>query len=111
MRIHSIRNRILNLLIAISFVGVFPQGLFANVSDTLTLEAGFGYIETEWDTDVAGVNTQEDDAISYYVNASITLAPGVFVIPELGVLDQRDSALGADEAKTTYFGAKFQINF
>jgi hypothetical protein len=77
------------------------------VSDALTIEAGYGAIEHE--LDAAGARA--DEAATYYVNASITLAPGVFVVPEVGVIDLKDNAAGADEKKTTYFGAKWQMNF
>ncbi|MFH1155908.1 MAG: hypothetical protein V1793_19025 [Pseudomonadota bacterium] len=77
------------------------------VSDTVTIEAGYGAIQHE--LDVSG--SKEDDAATYYLNASITLAPGVFVVPEIGVVDLKDTAAGADEGKTTYFGAKWQMNF
>jgi hypothetical protein len=77
------------------------------VSDALTIEAGYGAIEHE--LDAAGARA--DEAATYYVNASITLAPGVFVVPEVGVIDLKDNEAGADEKKTTYFGAKWQMNF
>jgi hypothetical protein len=80
----------------------------AKVSDMVTVEGGFGYVEAE--SDLAG--TQDDDAMSYYVNASITLAPGVLMVPEVGVLDGADGRVnGTDGQKTTYFGVKWQINF
>jgi len=73
------------------------------VNDMFGLEAGFGYQETE--LDIAGTVTNEVN--TYYVQAPITMAPGVFVVPEVGVLDYKE----ANESKTTYIGAKWQINF
>lgn len=77
------------------------------VSDMLTIEAGYGALEHELDVN----NSDADDAANYYLNASITLAPGVFVVPEVGVRDYKDNAAGADQGDMTYFGAKWQMNF
>lgn len=77
------------------------------VSDMLTIEGGYGAIESELDASGADA----DEGAQYYINASITLAPGVYVVPEIGVRDFKDSAGGADEGDLTYFGAKWQINF
>lgn len=72
------------------------------VNDMIGLEAGYGYCETEFD--VAASN--EDEVASYYLQAPITLAPGVVITPEIGVVDWEEAG-----EKTTYFGAKWQINF
>jgi hypothetical protein len=77
------------------------------VSDQIQLEAGYGMVEHELDT--AGL--QEDDLAAFYVQAVIHLAKGIFVVPEIGVIDFKDSNTGADQGKNTYFGAKWQINF
>jgi hypothetical protein len=77
------------------------------VSDQMQLEAGYGMVEHELDT--AGL--QEDDLAAFYVQAVIHLAKGIFVVPEIGVIDFKDSNTGADQGKNTYFGAKWQINF
>jgi hypothetical protein len=76
-------------------------------SDALTLEAGYGAVSHEQDVN----NSDSDDASTLYVNASITLAPGVFIVPEIGFIDYQDDAGGADEGDMTYFGAKWQMNF
>jgi len=73
------------------------------VNDMIALEAGYGYCETEFDVP----NSYADKVNSYYVQAPITLAPGVVITPEIGVMDFKD----ANQEKTTYFGAKWQINF
>lgn len=81
------------------------------VSDTLTIEAGYG--ATKHETDFNTVEL-EDNAQSYYVNATIILAPGVFVVPEIGKLDLDDISLAGmstPQGDTTYFGLKWQINF
>ena len=64
------------------------------VNDMFKLELGYGHVE--------GDNSL--DAESYYVQAPITLAPGVYVTPEIGRTDIND-------VDTDYFGAKWQINF
>lgn len=79
-------------------------------SDMITIEAGYGSVET--DLDMTG--TYEDDASSYYVNATINLAKGCFVVPEIGKLDHGDKQWGGAKTKqgdVTYYGAKWQINF
>jgi hypothetical protein len=77
------------------------------ISDTMTVEAGYGAIQHE--KDISGADA--DDASTMYVNCSITLAPGVFVVPEIGIIDQLDDAAGNEQETLTYFGAKWQINF
>ncbi|NWH04574.1 hypothetical protein [Desulfobacter latus] len=81
-------------------------------NEMLGVEVGYGYQETEYDASIInGVNIEKDDSQSYYIQFPITLAPGVFVVPELGVVDFKDRWDGLDEDKLTYFGAKWQINF
>ena len=72
------------------------------LNDMIAFEAGFGYAETENDA-----TSKENDVMSYYVQAPLTLAPGVIVIPEIGVIDYKDNG----EDNTLYYGAKWQINF
>ena len=72
------------------------------VSDMLTLEAGYGYIHDELDD----ADTTEM-AQSYYLQAAITLAPGVTVTPEVGMIDQRETG----ETEDIYFGAVWAISF
>ena len=73
------------------------------------VEIGYGYQQTEFDMS----GSEEDEVQSYYIQFPITLAPGVHVVPEVGVVDYMDNFLGNDdgEGETTYFGAKWQINF
>ena len=77
------------------------------VSDTISLEAGYGHTESE--LDVAGSKADETDA--YYVQATINLAKGCFIVPEIGKVDFKEDADGEKQGETTYFGAKWQINF
>jgi len=81
------------------------------MSDMVIFEAGYGAINSEANK---GSNW-EDDARSYYVNATINIAKGFFIVPEIGVIDKEDCKMGTskstEEGKMTYFGAKWQINF
>lgn len=87
----------------LGYVGVVGVKL----GDAFAIEAGYGGITTE--SDVAG--EKDDDASSYYVQATIGLAPGVFIVPEIGKLDDDKNHANAKEGDVTYFGAKWQINF
>ncbi len=80
----------------------------AKASDMVSIEAGVGIHESE--VDVTGSNA--DDHLAAYVQATINLAPGVFIVPEIGYLDGKDSPVNnVDDGNTTYFGLKWQINF
>lgn len=72
------------------------------LNNMFTLEAGYGFVTSEIDT-VAG----DDEARTYYANATVTLVPGVFFVPEIGRFD----GVEATDAETTYYGIKWQINF
>jgi hypothetical protein len=82
-------------------VGGFKAG------DTVTIEGGVGFLEKENDAPGA----KPDDNMDIYVQAVLQIAPGVFIIPEVGVQDRGDDGAGVDEGDRTYFGAKWQINF
>ncbi len=69
----------------------------------LYLEAGYGYTRTELDE----ANSQEDDAETFYLQSTIFLAPGVFLTPEIGYCDMKQSG----QPVITYYGIKWQINF
>ena len=72
------------------------------VNDMFSVEAGWGNVEVE--SDAAGATKEE--VTSYYINAPITVAPGVVITPEIGVVDNKDT-----DVEVTYMGAKWQINF
>jgi len=72
------------------------------INDMFSLEAGFGFMTTELDN-----ASEEDEVYAYYLQAPITLASGVFVVPELGKIDYRED----NQGDKTYLGAKWQINF
>ena len=82
------------------------------ISDMLTVEAGYGYLEHEGDM----TGTWEDDNTSYYVQLPINVAEGVQITPEIGMVDYGDVQWNAATAKTeegdtTYYGARWQIVF
>jgi hypothetical protein len=76
-------------------------------TDQVTFEAGFG-----WREDSPDAPGQEDDDVwSAYGQAVISLAPGVWIIPEVGYQDYGDTRTGADGGSKFYAGAKWQIDF
>ena len=77
------------------------------VNDMVTLEAGYGYTESEMDES----GSKEDDASQYYLQAKLTLGTGVYIVPEIGFVDEGKDSTGAQEDEITYYGAKWQINF
>jgi hypothetical protein len=77
------------------------------VNDLLSFEAGGGFQGNEVDdNDVA---TGENDASSIYVQAVITPAQGVTIVPELGYVGFEENGFLADDGDITYFGAMWQI--
>jgi hypothetical protein len=88
-----------------SFMAMLVAGL--KFTPTLTFEVGAGYRVDEPDLD----DIDEDEAFTIYGQAVITLAPGVFLIPEAGYLDKLDNFAGEDEGFQWYAGAKWQIDF
>jgi hypothetical protein len=78
------------------------------LTDALRFEAGGGYRNDDAD-DVSGID--KDEMWNAYAHLMITLAPGVYVIPEVGYVDYMDSVTGADQGNEWYAGAKWQIDF
>ena len=76
-------------------------------SDALKFEVGYG--QQAHELDVAG--SQKDETSSYYAQAVVTVAKGFFIVPEIGKVDYQEDGAGNDQGDTTYFGAKWQINF
>jgi hypothetical protein len=72
------------------------------INDMFSVEAGFSTASQELDS-----MADSDDVTSAYLQSTITFAPGVFVVPEIGMIDYDEA--GQDEV--SYFGAKWQINF
>jgi len=78
-----------------------------SASDSLKFETGFGYRNDDPDSP----GSDNDDFWQGYVQAVLTLAPGVYVVPEAGYQDFMDDAAGEDEGYQWYAGAKWQIDF
>ncbi|MCJ7616600.1 MAG: hypothetical protein MUO43_08705, partial [Desulfobacterales bacterium] len=78
------------------------------INDTVGVEAGYGYVTGE--DDVEGKDNN-DEAWAVYLQAPITLAQGVMIIPEIGQYDFKDGDNNADQGYESYFGAKWQIAF
>jgi hypothetical protein len=89
----------------ISWTGMLVTGL--KFTPTLKFEVGAGYRND--DSDISGQD--EDEMWQIYGQAVITMAPGVYIIPEVGYLDKMDNAAGVDEGYQWYAGAKWQIDF
>ena len=79
------------------------------LTDTVRFEAGLGYRMDNFDG--APGYSQKDGSWVGYVQAMITLAPGVFFCPEIGYIDYMDNRAGDDEGYRYYAGAKWQIDF
>jgi hypothetical protein len=88
-----------------TFQGALVGGL--KVSDMLSFEAGFGYRADQTDS-----GADRDTApYAFYVQSVIALAPGVYIIPEVGYYDYDNNADGDDAGSLIYVGGKWQINF
>ncbi|WP_321493098.1 hypothetical protein [uncultured Desulfobacter sp.] len=72
------------------------------INDMVTIEAGYGFAQAELDN-----ANSNDQVASYYINTTITFAPGVFIVPEVGYVDGQE----AGDLETLYYGLKWQINF
>ena len=88
-----------------SYMASLVGGL--KVSDMLSFEAGFGYRVD--DPDVNGADKSKPWGA--YVQSVIALAPGVYVIPEVGYFDGDKTFYDSDATTTFYLGGKWQINF
>ncbi len=89
----------------VGFLGV----LGFKVNDMLTLEGGYGYLKHDND-----LRPEDSKTYAFYFQAPITLAKGVFIVPEVGHYDYGDSNVAGEKVDLkdfTYFGAKWQINF
>jgi len=83
-------------------------------SDMVTIEAGYGKLN--YSGDMAG-GDREDENQAYYAQVKLTMAPGVYIVPEFAVFDMEDSNAGGagtldtQEGKKTVFGIWWCINF
>jgi hypothetical protein len=76
-------------------------------TDTLKFEAGAGYRSDDPDTP----GSDADEMWAVYGQTVVTLAPGVYIVPEVGYWDLMDNAAGTDQGYSWYAGAKWQIDF
>jgi len=88
-----------------TIMGALVGGL--KVSDMLSFEAGVGYRSD--DLDASGA--EKTQPLAVYLNSTIALAPGVFVIPEIGYYDFDNNVEDAEVGSLFYLGGKWQINF
>ena len=72
-------------------------------AEWLNFEAGYGYAKVDYENN----RHRHDDVLSYYLQATLTLAPGVTIVPEVGLVDYRATG----QRDSTYYGIKWQINF
>jgi hypothetical protein len=90
-----------------SMGGILVAGM--KVSDMLSFELGGGYMQN--DPKDADVNDEKTKSYSVYLNSTIALAPGVFLVPEVGMLAFGNNPEDEDQGSEFYLGAKWQINF
>lgn len=72
-------------------------------NDMLDFQAGYGYEETE-------IGDYEAEISQYYLQATINITKGFFLVPEIGMIEYEEKGVSA-EPEVFYAGAKWQINF
>ena len=92
----------------ISYGGILVAGM--KVSDMLSFELGGGY-QVNDPNDAPNNFDEKTKAYSVYLNSTIALAPGVFIIPEVGMLAFGNTPQDEDQGSLFYIGGKWQINF
>jgi hypothetical protein len=87
-----------------------------NVSDMWSIEAGYGFEYGELDLD--GDAGDGETVQQMYINATINIAPGFFIVPEVGYATYdyvngrfEGEGVGDPNPNVFYAGAKWQINF
>jgi hypothetical protein len=75
------------------------------MNDMIRFEGGYGFTTFDADFD------DDDQTQAYYIQASINLGKGFFIVPEIGKVDYKDDSEGEDEGAFSYYGLKWQINF
>ena len=69
---------------------------------------GLGRLDAETQVDLEG------NSLTYYINLPITLAKGVFIVPEISIFDLGENdtdGTAVENGQRTVFGAKFQVDF
>jgi len=80
------------------------------VSDMMAFEGGFGIRQDDPKDNDNGFDEKQTPWAAY-VQGVFTLAPGVYLIPEVGYFDWDKDYTDADAGSTWYGGAKWQIDF
>jgi len=91
-----------------TFMGALVGGM--KVSDMLSFEGGVGYRNDDPDSDYP-LGDKKAESWNWYVQSVIALAPGVYVIPEVGGFIADKTYADEDAATTYYLGGKWQIDF
>lgn len=107
-------------------IGEIPSGSATvdssgNVEDTTSMT---GYLQATFkagDTPInigVGYTSSDNDAysdpdtqMSYFVNATISLADNFFIVPEISMFDKMDDTSGNEEDDQMWVGVKWQMNF
>jgi len=76
-----------------------------NINEMFTVEAGYGHEEAELDN-----SNNTENADQWYLNCTINIAPGFFIVPEVGMITFSEDVT-TPEPEVFYYGAKWQINF
>jgi hypothetical protein len=80
------------------------------VSDMMAFEGGFGWRQDDPNDNPSGFDNKQKPW-SAYVQGVFTLAPGVYLIPEIGYFDYDSDYTDADAGSLWYAGGKWQIDF
>ena len=88
--------------------GILIAGM--KVSDMLSFEGGIGYIQDDPDDADNGFD-EKTKAYNVYLMSTIALAPGVYIVPEVGYQDFGNNPEDDDQGNKFYLGAKWQIDF
>ena len=93
-------------------VNTFQGALIAGikVSDMMSFEGGFGYLYND-PNDAPSPRDESAQEWEVYVQGVFQLAPGMFIIPEVGYQDFGNDFSDVEKGSLIYAGAKWQINF
>jgi hypothetical protein len=91
-----------------SYGGILVAGM--KVSDMLSFELGGGMMVNDPKDAPKGFD-EKTEAYSVYLNSTVALAPGVYIIPEVGMISFGNNPQDEDQGSLFYLGAKWQIDF
>ena len=83
----------------------FVQGTY-QVAPSVKTNVGVGYV-----VETAKAFVKDDNRIAAFVNAPITLAKNVTIVPEIAYIDLLDQTDGSKGFKDVVYGAKWQFDF